>query len=316
MSRRRTALAALVLAALAGSCESSAPSMTDQPAADLLIAEWPRLHRRRPGDGRPGRRRCRQHDPPRRNRRRSRGSTWAIDTGDRRARRHRGAGIQRLARALPRWRVLARQRGPRRGRPPSRSAGQDTGLRCRQCRRRVGRRARLALFAVPWRYPDQSAARCGRRRSPGGDGVLRRPQHLGELASAGDGRHHERHAESGQRRRRERSEDWRADRASEGIGGGARDQRHAAAQRGGSARRAARRPSRTRTGSASPASRRRRRAPTTPRSTSRRRHAGELRVRTYLAFSVSRDTSDADVDRMDAHSGSDSATMPRSRPGP
>ena len=37
MSRRRTALAALVLAALAGSCESSAPSMTDQPAADLLV---------------------------------------------------------------------------------------------------------------------------------------------------------------------------------------------------------------------------------------------------------------------------------------
>ena len=171
MSRRRTALAALVLAALAGSCESSAPSMTDQPAADLLVLNGRVFTADDQGtvaqavavSGNTILRVGTNADLAA-----LRGpSTRVIDAhggivapGFNDSHVHFVDGGLSLGKVdLAGATTLAAGPGP------------DTDIRCRQCRRRVGRRVRLALFAVPWRHPHQSAARCHRRRSSCDDGA-------------------------------------------------------------------------------------------------------------------------------------------------
>ena len=191
----------------------------------------PRLHGRRAGDHCPGRGRGRQQGPARRLGCRAGRAPWTHYPRHRRPRRDGGARVQRRARALHFRRAVARRRGSRGSHHVARGAGRHQPVRGRKAGRCLGEGARLALRAVPWKQPDEGAARRGRAGSPRVDDLLRRPQHLGELEGAGHGRHHEGHAESAERRDRQGSEDGRANGAPEGGRLGSRRSRPAEGDR-------------------------------------------------------------------------------------
>ena len=181
--------------------------------------QWQGLHRGEERHLRAGGRRPRQQDRGRRHRAGDRKAARAEHAGRRRRRRRGAARVQRRAHAHAERRPGDGHRRSRRRRHARGGAAAHPHLRGGARRSAVDSGTRLALRAVSRQPADPRAARRRGCRSPGGDALLRRPQHLGELEGARARRDHQSDTRPAKRHHRSRSENRRADRPAQGVAG-------------------------------------------------------------------------------------------------